>query len=129
MTTELYNELLNDFNNFYQFYKNKIDSTQESSQKIIECIKKGDIESLVTMKNPYEWFSDYFKMSSSLIEKLDSIDPKFTAKFHERQLSEDPMERSKNPEIFILFKKLVIALDQEDYTEADRLKEKIFRKY
>lgn len=129
MTTELYNELLNDFNNFYQFYKNKIDSTQESSQKIIECIKKGDIESLVTMKNPYEWFSDYFKMSSSLIEKLDSIDPKFTAKFHERQLSEDPMERSKNPEIFILFKKLVISLDQEDYIEADRLKQKIFRKY
>jgi len=129
MTTELYNELLQDFNNFYQFYKENIDKTKEASEQLINIIKTGDFQKIITMKNPYEWLSEYIKRTTELIEKLDSIDPKFTAKFHERQLSEDPMERSKNPEIFILFKKLVIALDQEDYTEADRLKEKIFRKY
>lgn len=129
MTTELYNQLLNDFTNFYQFYKQNIDKTKDASEKIIELLKKGDIEKIVTMKNPYEWLMEYLKRSTELIEKLDSIDPKFTAKFHERQSSDDPMERSKNPEIFILFKKLAIALDEENYTEADRLKEKIFRKY
>lgn len=129
MTTELYNELLNDFTEFYHFYKEHFDKTKEASEKIIDLLKRGEMEKIITMKNPYEWLIDYFKKSTELIEKLDSIDPKFTAKFHERQSSEDPMERSKNPEIFILFKKLSIALDEENYTEADRLKEKIFRKY
>lgn len=129
MTIELYNELLGDFKKFYDFTKEHVDSTEIANKKIIELVQKGDLEKLATMENPYMWFVDYIRMSSELIDKLDSLDPKFTAKFHERQSSDDVDERSKKPEIYILFNKLAVALDKENYDEADRLKNKIFRKY
>lgn len=129
MTGELYNELYKDFENLYNFNK----KGSEESKELIENLKRvdernGGVVDMSTVKNPFVWLVEYSNMIDTLIKKLESINPDYTKKFYE-ELSQQPTEMPKYPQIFICFRKLVKSVDNENYEESDRLKTKILTKF
>lgn len=128
MTDKLYNELFKDFENLKRFKDENLKETENIAISVEKSIQNGDFEKLLTMKYPFEWFSTYLKMVEDIMVKIESINPDYIKKYRNFKLL-NPDEKTKYPEIFTLFKKLIESIQVENYIESDRLKNKILSKY
>jgi len=129
MDINIYNELYKDFNNLYEQSKKIVEESKISQQQISNYIDdnspnlpiEGMFKSMMSIIK-------YNEMAFSIINKLETINDDYTKKFRE-QIQNNPNQFPKLPQLFILFRKLIRNLHDENYEECNRLKNKILNRY